>query len=89
MEDRIGSLEAGKLADVVVLDHTASTMTPFYDVYSTLVYAASARDVRTTIIQGKVIMEDRKIRTIGVDEVRLRMGTLARKISASVAQGVN
>ena len=89
MEDRIGSLEAGKLADVVVQDHTATTMTPFYDVYSTLVYAASARDVRTTIIQGKVIMEDRKIRTIGVDEVRLRMGTLARKISASVAQGVN
>ena len=50
-------------------------MTPFYDVYSTLVYAASARDVRTTIIQGKVIMEDRRIRTIGVDEVRLRMGS--------------
>ena len=45
--------------------------------------------VRTTIIQGKVIMEDRRIRTIGVEEVRLRMGTLARKISASVAQGVN
>ena len=89
MEDRIGSLEAGKLADVVVLDHTATTMTPFYDVYSTLVYATSARDVRTTIIQGKVIMEDRKINTIRVNEVREHMGTLARRISAAVAQGIN
>ena len=89
MEDRIGSLETGKLADIIVLDHTATTMIPFYDVYSTLVYSASPRDVRTTIIQGKVIMEDRKIKTINVNEVRDRMEVLAKKITASVAQGVN
>ena len=54
-----------------------------------MVYAATARDVRTTIIQGKVIMEDRRINTIDVNEVRQHMGALARKISASVAQGIN
>ncbi len=89
MEDRIGSLEAGKLADVVVLDRDSTTMTPFYDVYSTLVYAASAHDVRTTIIQGRVILEDRKIKTVDVPEVREHMRLLSRKIAASVAQGVN
>ena len=89
MEDRIGSLEAGKLADVVVLDHNSTTFTPFYDIYSTLVYAASANDVRTTIVQGRVIMEDRKIKTVNVAEVREHMRLLARKIAASVAQGVN
>ena len=89
MEDRIGSLESGKLADIVVLDHDSTTMTPFYDVYSTLVYAASAHDVRTTIIQGRVIMEDRKIKTVNVPEVREHMRMLSRKIAASVAQGVN
>ena len=52
MEDRIGSLESGKLADMIVLDRDSTTMTPFYDVYSTLVYAASPHDVKTTIIQG-------------------------------------
>jgi 5-methylthioadenosine/S-adenosylhomocysteine deaminase len=86
MEGRIGSLEAGKLADVVLLNHNSTTFTPFYDVYSTLVYAASAHDVRTTIIQGRLIMEDGKIKTVNVAEVKAHMWLLARKIAASVTQ---
>jgi cytosine/adenosine deaminase-related metal-dependent hydrolase len=88
MEDRIGSLEPGKLADMIVLDHNGTTMTPFYDVYSTLVYAAGARDVRTTIVNGRVIMEDRKIQTIDVSDVREHMRRMSRRISAVVAQGI-
>jgi len=88
MEDRIGSLETGKLADVIVLDHNATTMIPFYDVYSTLVYAASAQDVRTTIIQGRVIMEDRKIKTVDVEDVRGHMRLLSKRIADAVAQGI-
>ncbi len=88
MEDRIGSLETGKLADLIVLDRNATTMTPFYDVYSTLVYGASAHDVRTTIVQGRVIMEDRKIETVDVAEVREHIRRLSRKIAAAVAQGI-
>jgi 5-methylthioadenosine/S-adenosylhomocysteine deaminase len=88
MEDRIGSLETGKLADLIVLDRNATTMTPFYDVYSTLVYAASAHDVRTTIVQGRVIMQDRKIETVEVADVREHMRSLSRNISAAVAQGI-
>jgi 5-methylthioadenosine/S-adenosylhomocysteine deaminase len=88
MEDRIGSLEVGKLADVIVFDHDSTTMTPFYDVYSTLVYAASAQDVTTTIIQGRVIMENRKIRTVDVAEVREHVRMLGRRITAAVAQGI-
>lgn len=83
MEDRIGSLEAGKLADVIVLGRSGTTMVPFYDVYSTLVYAASARDVRTTIIQGRIIMEDRKIQTVDVSEVRSHMLTISGKIAST------
>jgi cytosine/adenosine deaminase-related metal-dependent hydrolase len=87
MEDRIGSLEAGKLADIAILDHNATTMTPFYDVYSSLVYSASAQDVRTTIVQGRIIMQDRKINTVDVEDVREHMRLLSRKISAAVAPG--
>ncbi len=88
MEDRIGSLEAGKLADLIVLDRNSTTLTPFYDFYSTLVYAASPHDVRTTIVQGRVIMEDRKIKTVDAADVREHMRSLSRKIAAAVAQGI-
>jgi 5-methylthioadenosine/S-adenosylhomocysteine deaminase len=89
MEDRIGSLEPGKLADIAVLDHNATTFTPFYDVYSSLVYAASAHDVRTTIFQGRVIMQDWKITTVDVPAVREQMRQISRRITAAVAHGVN
>jgi 5-methylthioadenosine/S-adenosylhomocysteine deaminase len=84
LEDQIGSLETGKLADVIVLDHNATTMTPFYDVYSTMVYAAGAHDVRTTIIHGRVIMENRTINTVDVSDVREHMRDLARRITAAI-----
>ena len=89
MEDRIGSLETGKLADIIVLDHNATTMTPFYDVYSTLVYAANAHDVRTTIIQGRVIMEDRKLKTVDAADARAHIRNLSARITAAIAQGIN
>jgi cytosine/adenosine deaminase-related metal-dependent hydrolase len=89
MEDKLGSLEPGKLADIIVFNHNATTFTPFYDVYSTLVYAATAQDVRSTIIQGRVIMQDRKIGTVNVDEVRTHMRALSQKISIAVSQGIN
>ena len=89
MEARIGSLEAGKLADVIVFDRDSTTMTPFYDVYSTLVYAASAHDVTMTIIQGRVIMEDRKIKTVDVGGVREHVRSLGGKIAAAVGQGIH
>ena len=88
MEDRIGSLETGKLADLIVLDRNSTTWTPLYDLYSTLVYAASAHDVRTTIVQGRVLMEDRKIKTLDAADVREHMRSLSRKIAAAVAQGI-
>jgi cytosine/adenosine deaminase-related metal-dependent hydrolase len=88
MEDRVGSLDVGKFADMIVLDHDSTTMTPFYDVYSTLVYAASAHDVSTTIIQGRVIMENRRIRTVDVADVREHMRGLSRNITQAVAHGI-
>ena len=85
MEDRIGSLETGKLADLIVLDHDSTTMTPFYDVYSTLVYAAAAHDVRTVIINGRLVMQDWKIGTLDVADVRQHMRQISRRISDAVA----
>jgi cytosine/adenosine deaminase-related metal-dependent hydrolase len=84
MEDKLGSLEAGKLADVIVIDADATNLIPNYDVYATLVYGASAKDVRTTIINGRVIMEDRKVLTVDAAEIKAHMRAMAAKISAQV-----
>jgi cytosine/adenosine deaminase-related metal-dependent hydrolase len=88
LEDRIGSLEAGKLADVVILEAEATHLIPLYDPYAALVYAAGPRDVRTTIIHGRVVMEDRRVLTVDVAEVRARMRALATRIKAAVDRGL-
>lgn len=87
-EDRLGSLEAGKLADLILIEREATHMIPFYDPYSTLVYAANPRDVRTSIIHGRVVMEDRKLLTIDVAEVRARIRAIGETVKAAVARGI-
>jgi cytosine/adenosine deaminase-related metal-dependent hydrolase len=87
-EADLGSLEPGKLADVIIVDHESTAMVPLFDVYSALVYAASPRDVRTTIIHGRVVMEDRKLLTIDTAEVRAHMRDITRRINAALAAGL-
>jgi cytosine/adenosine deaminase-related metal-dependent hydrolase len=82
LEHQIGSVEPGKFADLILLSREATTMIPFYDVYSTLVYAASPRDVRTTIVAGRILMRDRRIQTVDVAEVRAHMQRMMATINA-------
>jgi len=64
LEKLIGSLETGKKADLIVVDTTAPHATPMYNVYSQLVYALKAEDVRSVVIGGKIVMEERKMLTL-------------------------
>lgn len=89
MEDRIGSLEVGKRADLIVLDGDATAMIPRYDVYSALVYAASPKDVTSTIVHGRVVMRDRQLTTVDVNEVKAKMREIGRKVDAAVANGID
>jgi 5-methylthioadenosine/S-adenosylhomocysteine deaminase len=66
MEDRIGTLEAGKQADVIVIDLQAPKSQPVYSVESAIVYAASGSSVVTTICDGKLLMRNRKVLTVDV-----------------------
>jgi len=86
MEDRIGSLEAGKLADIVVIGVDSPAMAPIYDVYSALVYAASARDVRTTIVHGRVIVDEGRLLTVDEAEVRNGIEALAQRVRSLVGR---
>lgn len=70
MEDKIGSLEPGKLADIIVVDTKAPNMVPVYNPYSALVYSAYATNVRHSIVDGKVLMEDRNVLTVDEEAIR-------------------
>ncbi|MEU9168214.1 amidohydrolase [Streptomyces sp. NPDC048420] len=62
--EHLGSLEAGKRADLIVLDLNAPHLRPLHDPWSTLAYAAHSADVRDTVVDGRVLMRDRELRTL-------------------------
>ena len=61
LEDKIGSITEGKQADIIILDLEKSMLKPENDLISQIVYNADGRDVETTIIAGKVLMENGKL----------------------------
>ena len=69
LQDITGSLEIGKKADVIVIDTHKPHLTPMYNATSHLVYAASGNDVIHSVINGKLVMEDRKLLTLDLDEI--------------------
>ena len=69
-EDEIGSLEAGKKADVAVVSTKGTSMYPIYDYYSALVYSAGPSDVETVIVDGRIVLERKKIITFDPGKVK-------------------
>ncbi|MEW5980814.1 MAG: amidohydrolase [Acidobacteriota bacterium] len=82
--DRIGSLEPGRLADLIVVSMDSPRQTPLYNVVSHLVYVTRGDDVRTTIVNGRVLMRDRAVLSMARDEVLAD----ARRIAADVRAAV-
>lgn len=70
LEKDIGSIETGKRADLVLVERDALNQIPLYNVYSHLVYATKASDVQTVIINGRIVMRDRRLLTL--DEVAIK-----------------
>jgi 5-methylthioadenosine/S-adenosylhomocysteine deaminase len=86
MEDRLGSLEAGKRADLVVVDLSAPRLHPLYDPVSHLVYAAKGADVRHVVIEGKVVLRDRKVTTLDEAAVLADAERLRSQVVQSLAK---
>ena len=81
MEDKIGSLESGKLADVIIVETQSPNMMPNYNPSATLVYQANPSNVVTTIVNGKVIMEDRQLPHIDGKALRESVRQFETKIA--------
>jgi 5-methylthioadenosine/S-adenosylhomocysteine deaminase len=69
MADRIGSIAPGKCADIILVNMKKPHLTPLYHPFSHLVYAASGADVLTSIIGGRVVMRNRRLLTIDLNEI--------------------
>jgi len=69
LERTIGSLEPGKKVDIALIDFRKPHLTPPYDPYANIVYSANGSDVHTLIVDGKVLMEDRAVKTLDEDEI--------------------
>ncbi len=80
MEAEIGSLAVGKKADVIVVDLNRPHLQPIYNVVSHLVYAATGADVRDVIIDGKIVMQNRKLLTLDEDRILARMKEIREDI---------
>ncbi len=85
MGDRLGSLEPGKHADLIVVSMTSARQTPMYDPISHLVYTTRGDDVRSTVVNGKVLMRDRKMLTLNEASVLTEARAWAEKVRAAVS----
>ncbi|MDO8475744.1 MAG: amidohydrolase family protein [Candidatus Rokubacteria bacterium] len=76
-EDEIGSLEPGKRADMVIFDLDLPEWRPLLDPVNTLVYSASAASVRTVVVDGRVLLDDRRVTTVDEREALTRAERLS------------
>ena len=67
--NKIGSLETGKQADIITISLNKPHLSPIYDPYSHLVYCVESQDVDNVVINGKVVMRDREVKTIDEEKV--------------------
>ena len=82
--DRIGSLEAGKQADLITVTMDGARQTPMFDPISHLVYVSRGDDVRNTIVAGRVLMRDRQVLTLNRADVLRDARAMAERVRAAV-----
>jgi 5-methylthioadenosine/S-adenosylhomocysteine deaminase len=86
LDKQIGSIEVGKRADLAVVSMASARQTPVYDPISHLVYASRGDDVRTVIVNGRVLMRERRMLTMDEAAVLAEARTLARAVRAAVGK---
>jgi len=80
LDSLVGSLEVGKKADLCIIDMNKPHLTPLYNEYSHLVYAVNGADVDTVLINGKIVMQNRKMTTIDEEEAMSRVREIALRV---------
>lgn len=81
--DDLGMIREGALADLIVIDTAAPHLHPTHDVVSNLVYCCKAADVRTVIVDGRIVVEERRIAGIDLEPLYARAEAAARRIAGA------
>lgn len=76
LEQKIGSLEVGKQADIIIIDTHKPHLVPLYNPVSHIVYAAQGSDVRDVIVRGNILLRVRKLLTIDLDDILKKVNNL-------------
>ena len=84
MEREIGSLEAGKKADLVVIGLDEPNAVPMYDIYAQIAYSLKGSDVETVVIGGRTVMRNRKLLTVDEPRVLEKAREYGKSVSASL-----
>lgn len=84
LDKKIGSLEVGKLADMIIINLNKPHLIPLYNIYSQIVYSMDGNDVETVIINGKVVMKENKILTIDEKEVLNKFKEFAENLKKNI-----
>ena len=80
LKSKIGTIEVGKKADIIIVDAHSPHMTPMYNPYSQLVYSATGGDVRDVIINGNIVYKDRCFTTLDSAKIMEEVKRISRKI---------
>lgn len=80
MEQETGSIEVGKKADIAILNLHTPSMTPRNDLLAGLCYSANGSEVETVIIDGKIVMEDRKVLTLDEERVYTEISRICKRL---------
>jgi 5-methylthioadenosine/S-adenosylhomocysteine deaminase len=86
MDRHLGSLEPGKRADLLIVGMSQARQTPLYDAVSHVVYVTRGDDVETTIVNGKVLMENKRLLTLDEEKVLATARRMAEEVRAAVAR---
>jgi 5-methylthioadenosine/S-adenosylhomocysteine deaminase len=84
MEKEIGSLEAGKKADIILISLEEPNAVPMYDIYAQLAYALKGSDVETVVIGGRIVMRNKKLLTLNEPEILAKAREYGKKVEASL-----
>lgn len=80
MDKYIGSIQKGKKADLVILETSSVNMQPIYDYYSTIVYSSNPSNVDTVIVDGKVLVRNKRFTEFDFDKCKEELKILSKKI---------